>query len=328
MANTIGIVGSAGNTFTDPGTYYDPLWLERLKPQLYFEDLGSKRPLPKNKGTLLKWRRLVKLTQVGAPPTAGTSPTLASYALTENTNPSETTMSTEEVTVQPLTYGQWVKVSSELKWKSINPVMEEFTNELADNAAVVYDAIVRFALSGNGTNQFAAGRANEAAVTSSDVLTRTEILKAVYKLQFAGVPGWENGLYKGVVHPAATYDIMADSAAGSFYDTAKYAEPDKIMRNEFGMFGGVRFVRGQNVGTGTGSGGAGTSFHTYIFGQKAFGITELSGEGMRMIRKEPGPNDTSNPLDMFSTVGWKFVMAAKVLQTSRFVQIYSGTGAA
>ena len=106
MANTIGISTAVGNTFSDTGVYYDKRWLERLTPQLYFEDLGAKKPLPKNSGTLMKWRRLNKLTAVTTP-------------LTENTNPAETTVGTTEVTVEPLTYGQWVKMSSELDRKSV-----------------------------------------------------------------------------------------------------------------------------------------------------------------------------------------------------------------
>ncbi len=45
------------------------------------------------------------------------------------------------------------------------------------------------------------------------------------------------------------------------------------------------------------------------------------------IEEEPGAQDTSNPLNMFSTMGWKFVLAAKVLEASRAVQIYHGSGA-
>lgn len=318
-ANTIGTVASAGNTFTDPGIYYDTTWLERLKPQLVFEDLGDKRPLPKNSGTLIKWHRVDKITNPGTPPTA------SSYLLTENTTPTVTQMATTPVSVEPATYGQWVQVSSELKWKSINNVMTEFTGELADNAAAVYDSVVRTALSGNLTNQFANGAANEAAVADADVLTVGEIRRAVYKLRKAGVPGFEQNLYKGLVHPASAFDLRSDTNSGGWMDVHKYSQPDRIDRAEIGQLYGVRFNEGQNVGGGTGV--TDETFHCYIFGRKAFGITELSGQGMEMIRKEPGPNDTSNPLNMFSTLGWKFVMAAKVLQASRAVQIYAGSGA-
>lgn len=318
-ANTIGTSGSVGNTFSDTGIYYDKRWLERLVPQLHFEDCGEKRPLPKNSGTLVKFRQMTKLTN------PGTSPTPSSYLLSENTTPTVTQVATSEISVEPLSYGQWVQVSSELKWKTINPVMDEFSDELGDNAAAIYDAICRVALSGNLTNQFAGGAANEAAVADTSVLTASEIRKAVYKLHKAGVPGYESNLFKAVIHPAGAFDLQGDTAAGSWIEAHKYTNPESILRGEVGQLYGVRFLVGQNVGGGTGA--TDETFHAYIFGRKAFGITELSGQGMEMIRKEPGSNDTSNPLNMFSTVGWKFVMAAKVLQASRGIQIYHGSGA-
>lgn len=312
MANTIGISTAVGNTFSDTGVYYDKRWLERLTPQLYFEDLGAKKPLPKNSGTLMKWRRLNKLTAVTTP-------------LTENTNPAESTVGTTEVTVEPLTYGQWVKLSSELKWKSINPIADEVTDELADNAALSYDTIVRAALSGNFTNQFAGGAVSEATVADASILNAAEIRKAVYFLRKTSVPGYEGNLYKGLIHPAGQFDLQSDTAAGAWIEAHKYTNPEAIMRGEIGQLYGVRFVVGVNAGSGTGA--TDETFHAYIFGRQAYAISELSGQGMEMIRKEPGPQDTSNPLNMFSTVGWKFVLAAKVLQASRAVQIYHGSGA-
>jgi N4-gp56 family major capsid protein len=312
MANTIGISTAVGNTFTDTGIYYDKRWLERLTPQLYFEDLGTKRPLPKNSGTLMKFHRLNKLTAVTS-------------ALTENTNPAETNVGTTAVTVEPLTYGQFVKMSSELKWKSINPMMEEVTDELADNAALSYDTIVRTALSGNLTNQFAGGAVSEVTVADTSTLTAAELRKAVYSLRKNSVPGFEGNMYKGLIHPAGHFDLTSDTAAGAWIELQKYVKPENAMRGEIGQLYGVRFVISPNSGSGTGA--TDETFHAYIFGKDAYGISELSGQGMEMIRKEPGPQDTSNPLNMFSTIGWKFVMAAKVLQASRAVQIYHGSAA-
>lgn len=312
MANTIGISTSVGNTFSDTGIYYDKRWLERLVPQLYFEDCGTKRPLPKNSGTLMKFRRLNKLTAITS-------------ALTENVNPAETTVGTTEVTVEPLTYGQWVKLSKELQWKSINPMMEEVTDELSDNAALSYDTIARTVLSGNFTDQFAGGALNEAAVADTSVLNAAEIRKAVYSLRKNNVPGFQGNMYKGLIHPAGHFDLQSDTAAGSWLETSKYIKNDEIMRGEVGALYGVRFVVSTNAGSGTGA--TDETFHAYIFGRDAYAISELSGQGMEMIRKEPGPQDTSNPLNMFVTVGWKFVLAVKVLQASRAVQIYHGSAA-
>lgn len=312
MANTLGISTSVGNTFSDTGIYYDKRWLERLVPQLYFEDLGTKRPLPKMSGTLMKFRRLNKLTAISSP-------------LTENVNPSETTVGTSEVTVEPLTYGQFVKTSKELQWKSINPIMDEISDELSDNAALSYDTIVRAALSGNFTNQFAGGAVSEITVADTSVLNASEIRKAIYSLRKNNVPGFQGNMYKALIHPAGHFDLQSDTAAGSWLETSKYIKNDEILRGEVGALYGTRFVVSTNAGSGTGA--TDETFHAYIFGRDAYGISELSGQGMEMIRKEPGANDTSNPLNMFSTIGWKFVMAAKVLQAVRAVQIYHGSAA-
>lgn len=319
MANTLGVQGAVGNTFTDPGIYYDKRWLERLKNNLRFEDCGSKRPLPQKSGTQVTWNRVNKITAVDTPPTA------ASYLLTENTNPSETTLGSTQVVSIPKTYGEWAKVSSELKWKSVNPVMEEFADELGDNAAAVHSAIITTALSGNVTNQFAGGAVNEAAVADSSTLTASELRKAVYTLRKAGVPGFEGDMYKLIASPAGIFDLQADTAAGSWIELQKYVQPDKAMRGEIGSLYGARVVMSHNTGTGTGA--TDDTYHAYLFGRKAFGITTLEGHGMEMIRKEPGAQDTSNPLNMFSTVGWKFVVAAKVLEAARAIQLYHGTAA-
>lgn len=319
MANTIGISTAVGNTYTDPGTYYNKVWLEQLMPQLVLENCGQKMPLPKNSGTLMKFHRVNKITAPSA------LPTLASYLLTENTNPTETTLGTTAVSVEPLSYGQWVKVSRELKLKSVNPVMKEFTKTLADEAAVVYEEIIRAQLTANSTNQFAGGAANEAAVADASTLTASEVRKGVYTLRKAGVPGFERGMYKLAASPAGVFDIFADSAAGSYVDLKKYTDPSNLERGEVGQLYGTRVIQGTQLGTGTGA--TDETFHAYLFGKDAFGISELSGDGMGVIMKEPGSQDTSNPLDRFSTVGWHFTMAAKVLQAARVVKIMHGTAA-
>ena len=317
MANTIGTQAAPGNTYTDPGIYYDRRFLERTVPQLYLKDMGDKRPLPQKSGTLIKWHRLNKLV-------AATTP------LTENVNPSEQTVATTAVSAEPLTFGSWVKVSAELNLKSINPIVEEILDELADQAALSYDTLVFNAIHGNFTNQFAGGAVSEATVADTSVLNASEVRKAVYRLRSAvsgsvttGVPGYEGNLYKGVIHPAQQFDLLSDSVVGSFIDLIKYTNPESAMKGEVGQLYGTRLVVSPNLATGTGA--TSTTYRAFIFGRQAYGVTELSGQGIKTIRQPAGSN--ADPLEMFTTLGWKFMMAAKVLHSIRAVEIYSGSGA-
>jgi len=310
MANTIGTNAVPGNTYADPGIYYDRRFLERLTPQLYLKQCGDMKPLPTRSGTLIKWHRLNKLV-------AATTP------LTENTNPSETTVGTTPVSVEPLTYGSWVKVSTELNLKSINPIVEEIQDEQADQAALTYDTVIFNAIHGNFTDQFAGGAASEITVADTSVLNASEIRKAVFSLRNASVPGFEGNLYKAVIHPAQQFDLMSDSAVGSWLDILKYTTPDPLMKGEIGQMYGVRFLVSPNLQTGTGA--TDTTYRAFVFGRQAFGVTELSGNGVKTFRFNEG--NTENPLVMYSTIGWKFMMAAVALQAERAIEIYTGSAA-
>lgn len=317
MANTIGISTSVGNTYADPGIYYDRRFLERLVPQLYLKEMGDKKPLPTKSGTMIKWHRLQKLN-------------VATTPLNENTNPGEQNVATDVVSVEPLTYGAWVKVSAELNLKSINPIVEEILDELADQAAITYDRIAFNAIHGNFQNQYAGGAGNEISVADTSVMSPAELRKAVYSLRSAtvnsvrvSVPGFEGNLYKAVIDPAQEFDLLSDTAVGSFVDISKYKRPEEILKGEIGQLYGTRIVTSTNLPTGTGA--TDETFRAFVFGRQAFGLTELSGQGVRTIRQPAGSNN--DPLEMFTTLGWKFMMAAKVLHSVRAVEIYTGSAA-
>lgn len=319
MANTLGYQGAVGNTVADPGVNYKKQFEETLKNDLRFEDCGESRPLPLNSGTEVMWTRPTKLI------TVGTIPTAASYLLTENTVPSETTGGTTQITAIPRDYGDWMKISSRVDLMSINPVMEGFVEELKDEAAAIHSAIITTALSGNVTNQFAGGAGNEGAVADTSVLTAGELRKAMFTLRKAGVPGFEGNDYKAVIAWESAYDLMSETSTGGWLDVNKYTSADKMMRGEIGKLYGIRIIPAHN--TGTGSGATATTYHSYVFGRKAFGIVALGGRSTEFITKKPGPSDTSNPLNQFSTVAWKMTTTAKVIEAARAVQIYSGTAA-
>ena len=84
-------------------------------------------------------------------------------------------------------------------------------------------------------------------------------------------------------------------------------------------------------GSESADGGQTAVYATMFFGKDAFGLIDPDGAGMEMIIHPKG--EVGGPLDQFSTVGYKFSQAAKILYNDRLVRVescsaYSGTDTA
>jgi hypothetical protein len=73
----------------------------------------------------------------------------------------------------------------------------------------------------------------------------------------------------------------------------------------------------------TSSHGAGRYYFSFFFGQGAFGVTDFNG-GVQTYVKTAGPQDTSQPLNLYSTVGYKAIATHAVLNRSACLWIASG----
>ena len=62
-------------------------------------------------------------------------------------------------------------------------------------------------------------------------------------------------------------------------------------------------------------------YGTLFFGKDAFGVVDPEGMGMEMIIKDAA--QIGGPLNQFSTVGYKFETAAKILYQNRMVRVES-----
>lgn len=185
----------------------------------------------------------------------------------------------------------------------------------------------------------------------TDILTTKVIRYAVAKLRMNKATPVSSGYYVGVLDPETEAGLMADT---NWTNVMSYKDRPEIktgglFAGEVGEWGGVRWVRTTlpyrfpivTVGTASHAGGVGpyldgTEYTNYsasgaihasfILGREAFGCTTLEGNNFMkpgIIKKKPGPQDTSNPLDRFSTVGWYLPFVAKGLNPMFAVQIWS-----
>ena len=290
--------------------YYDKLLLDRLEKKLFFDQFGQTKRLPRNSGNEIKFTRYTNFA-------ANTT------ALTEGTVPNGLTLASTQISAIPVQYGDYVALSDRLIMEAIDPVVKGAVEVLGYRAGLSLDTIIRTALEGNMTEQFAGGAVSE--ITTSAVVTASEVRKAVFTLKNADVMAFSDG-YGSIVHPATSFDLQSDSATGGWLDINKYTTTGPAYKGELGRMYGTRFVESSNINTGVGAASA-VTYHNWIFGQGGYGLVELAGGNMKMISKQLGSSGVSDPLDQLSTVGYKFFHITKVLDANRAIELI-GTSAA
>lgn len=308
------------NVTTDSGlsaenkTFYNRTLLESAKPNLIHGQFGQKRPIPKNGGKKIEFRRY------GALPKALTP-------LTEGVTPDGRKLTVTAVEAEVHQYGDYVALSDVLDLTAIDNNVLEATKAIGNQAGLTLDTITRNILQAGTNVQYCpkVGATGTTAVTSrADIdatckLTVDEIKKAVATLKANNVPKI-SGSYVAIIHPYAAYDLMSDP---KWEEMHKYTSAENMYEGEIGRIAGVRFVESSEaliVKTSTNP----AVFCTLVLGENAYGITEVTGGGLKTIIKQLGSAGTADPLDQRSTVGWKAMQTAEILQQNYMIRIESG----
>ena len=308
------------NVTTDSGlsaenkTFYDRTLLESAKPNLIHSQFGQKRPIPKNGGKKIEFRRY------GALPKALTP-------LTEGVTPDGRKLTVTSIEAEVHQYGDYVALSDVLDLTAIDNNVLEATKAIGNQAGLTLDTITRNILQAGTNVQYCPkiGASGTTAVTSrADIdatckLTVDEIKKAVATLKANNVPKI-SGSYVAIIHPYAAYDLMSDP---NWEEMHKYTSAENMYEGEIGRIAGVRFVESSEaliVKTSTNP----AVFCTLVLGENAYGITEVTGGGLKTIIKQLGSAGTADPLDQRSTVGWKAMQTAEILQQNYMIRIESG----
>lgn len=299
-------------------TFYDKVFLERAKNELRYDFGATVKKAALNQGKSIIFNRLTPLA-------------LVTTALTEATNPAEVAMTSTQVTATLAEYGTYTTIGSLFKMTSIDDDLKEHVEVHGQNAGESIDNLIRIELSANGTRQIV-NTATVASTTStihaSDVITGLEIRRAVRTLKLAKASRFPGALYRGIIGPQVAMDLFG---ASEWLDAHRYTTADAIERGVIGKLHGVEFVESNNP-TVSLSGGFSTSttdvanvYETYVFGRGGYAMVSLdSFSAPKIYVKNPGAGDTSNPLDLWSTVGWKMPFACKTLNASWIIKILTG----
>lgn len=298
--------------------YYDKVFLERAKAELRHDFGATIKRQGMNMGKSIIFNRLTPLA-------------LVTTALTEGTNPSAVDMTATHVTATLAEYGAYTNVGSLFKMTSIDDDLKEHVDVHGQNAGESIDNLLRLELSAFGTRQLVATTtavSSTSGIHTSDVITGLEIRKAVRTLKLNKAPRFPGALYRGIIGPQVAMDLFG---ASEWLDAHRYTTSDAIERGVIGKLHGVEFVE-TNQPTVNLSGGFSTSttdvanvYETYIFGRGGYAMVSLdSFTAPKIYVKNPGANSTDNPLDLFSTVGWKMPFAAKGLNANWIIKVMTG----
>lgn len=298
------------NVTTDAGlsvenqTHYDMTLIDEAGPQLVHDQFAQKRPIPKNGGKKINFRKFAALPKATQP-------------LTEGVTPNGKKLSATAIEAEVSQYGDYVVMSDVLDLTALDPIIVEATKVCGRQAGLTLDTITRNILH-SGTNVYYAPKADGTVIESRATLDATCKLTVDVVRRVAAILKKNNapkidGSYAAIIHPFAAYDLMSDP---EWKYPHQYKDTDNIYEGEIGKIGGVRFVETSEAKIYEGG-----VFGTLFIADGAYGTTEITGGGLRTIIKPLGSAGSADPLDQRSSVGWKASKTAEILVPAYLIRV-------
>jgi N4-gp56 family major capsid protein len=298
------------NTTLDAGlsvenkTHYDMTLIDEASPNLIHDQFGQKRPIPKNGGKKIEFRKFAALPKALTP-------------LTEGVTPDGKKLSATSIEATVAQYGDYVVLSDMLDLTAIDPVVVEATKVVGRQAGLTLDTITRNVLH-TGTNVFYAPKGDGTPVTSRAGLDGTckltvDLVRRVAAFLKKNNAPKINGSYVAIIHPFAAYDLMSDP---EWQNPHQYQDTSNIYEGEIGKIAGVRFVESSEAKIYENG-----VFGTLFLADGAYGVTEITGGGLQTIIKQLGSAGVADALNQRSSVGWKATKTAEILVDAYMVRV-------
>lgn len=305
--------------------------MNRAQPYLVFEKFAQSFPIPNNSTKVAKFRRYEALDNTPV-------------TLTEGVTPTGKTLTNTDVTATLVQYGDGYTVSDVILDTHEDPVLQEASNILGEQAAQMMERI-RFGTFKAGSNVMYSGAATSRATVSAGVsapllrkavrqLDRqnarkiTSILKSTPSYETMNVPA----SFVAVVHPDLTPDLMVLTG---WRPVEKYG-PITPWENEIGSFHTIRFVTSTlaapfaDAGAALASGASaqisttGTNADVYpilIIAKDSIATVPLKGSNaLQLMVTNPKPSD-SDPWAQRGHVTWKAMTANAILNDNWIIRV-------
>lgn len=292
-----------------------------------------------------RWRRFNKMSVAEAPAALAELTGNLSVPVRDST---QITVADQTATV--LKYGAYILLTEEVSLRSFSEENSEYSELLGMHAGETLNKLQRNEAEDNSTLVYQGGVASTTAVnailSTGTIANVQNLLQRASAKKFTAMTQGDvnigtqpiRGAFWGICHVDVEYDIRQMTG---FQAAETYASQAEIAMGEFGTVGGVRYISTEEAGIQANGGAAGGSdvrstggtladvYTTVIFGQNAIGSVGfgmehiksiyMSGDNLpavQVIAKARGSAGGLDPLDEYSTIGYKTWHVPKVLNSS------------
>ena len=304
---SIQTTGSAGLS-AEMKTYYDRRLIARALPRLLHNKFAQRRLIPKRNGKIVEFR---KFSTLG----------VKTDSLTEGIPPALQSLEVTTVTATVEQKGAAIGFSDVVATVAIDPILEETTDLLAEQAAESLDEIYREVLVAGTSVQYASTAAGRVNVTAAMILSVAEIREAVLTLTLNRAQKID-GFYHAIIHPRTAHDIQGTT---EWVTANNEHRSGRVFDGSLGTLYGVKFWVTDKAKVFTGAGAAGADVYASLFfGANAFGIVDLAGHNLQTIHKPLGSAGTADPLNQQQTMGWKCMVGTKIISQEYMLRVEHG----
>lgn len=250
-----------------PTVYYDRVALDTLYANLFMYPACDLKTMPDMSGVAMQ---IFDYTKMSANTTA----------VTEGTPGSGQTLSQNTATINLSNYADFVSFSNKVVLTAISDTVSEGSALLAYRGALSVDTVISTAVD----TQANSSSTSRIEVNDGSYMTAAIARQAAWGLRAKDVKPKANGLFFGIIHSLAAYDLVNDSSAGGTLDLQKYSDSLAssnpalvgIKGARIGNVGGVEWFESNAVPTETNwQSSSHNAYHSYVFGHQAFIASSL-----------------------------------------------------
>ncbi len=267
---------------------------------------------------------------------------LALTPLNEGITPAGQSLTMNSVTAVLSQYGDFTTITDIAEFLYDRSMIKDASEVLGVQSSETIDTVIMNVVAagtnviyGDGTVTTRATILLNMKLTSALITRDIRFLERNNVEKFGPMP-MIGSAYALVGHPDVMYDLRNDSAfvAAINYSSPTPSNPDRgdLFTGELGYWMGARIVSTTLSPVYAAAGASSQNIYGVLcFGKGFYAVSEFTG-GLRTYIHTGGVQDTSDPLEQRSTVGWKWEGVAAILDNNRGVRnevsaTYSGTTA-